>query len=184
MACEDSTPFDRCLDGRSRDATRLRVHRVCDVHDLEQAFGREMSAFADASKDFLEALQRVTLDDEPSMAEGDDLLHEAREVPDDVLQRAIPCSDPRVPSDRSAREAVLERTKYWLADGVLRDLEQVDDLPTESCVGARHDPDMEHAFAVDQTGQIVIAHDSSLDVAFPADRPHPSRCHCPHEAGQ
>ncbi len=184
MACEDSTSLYRCFDGCSRNAPCLRVHRISDVHDLEQSIGREVSASADAVKDILETQQSVALHDEPSIAEGDDLLDEAREVPDDVLQRAVSRPDPRIPRDRSASEADLERTKYWFADGVLRDLEQIDDLPTESGVSTGHDPDMEHALAVDQTGKVVIAHDSSSDVAFPADRPHPTRCHCPHEAGQ
>lgn len=152
MACEDSASFYRCLDARSMHAPGLRIHRVRDVHDIEQALRREMFPLADPSQDLLEARQGIALDDESSVAEGDDLLHETLEVPDDILQCAVPRSDPRVPRDRSALEAVLERTKYWLADGVLRDFEQVDDLPTESGARARHDPDMEHAFAIDQTG--------------------------------
>ena len=85
MACEDPTSSYRCFDRRPRHSSCLRVHRIGDVHDLEQPIGREVPPLAHTTKYFFEALQGVALDNEPSLAEGNDLLGKAREVSLDVV---------------------------------------------------------------------------------------------------
>src|SRR5216684_8763235 len=113
MACEDSSSFDRCLDRSARHSTCLRVHRVRDVHDLEQSVRCEMVAIAHLRQYGLERLQGFSLDHEVPVTKRDDSVSEALEVSYDVLQRAILASRFRVRRDRAAAQALFQRAQDW-----------------------------------------------------------------------
>src|SRR5688572_1277989 len=107
MACEDSTSLNRCFYCPSRYSSYLRVHRVGDVHDLEEAFRREVLVAIYTIQHVLECHERLTLYDKPPVAKRDDLLIEVLEVSDDVLQRSVPGSGSRIWRDRAAAQALL-----------------------------------------------------------------------------
>ena len=108
MACEDSTSLNCCFDGPSRHSSYLRVHRVGDVHDLEQTFRCEMFIFMHATQHIFESLECLTLYDKSPVTKRDDPLSEVLEVSDDVLQRLVPSSGFRIWRNRAAAQTLLK----------------------------------------------------------------------------
>jgi hypothetical protein len=108
MACEDSTSFDCCFDGRSRHSSYPRVHRIRNVHDLEKTTRREVLAAPYAIQHVVERLECLSLYDESPVAKRDNPLGEILEVSNGVLQRLIPGSGSRVWRDGAAAQTLLK----------------------------------------------------------------------------